>query len=114
MNSSSGVPSLTGVVKYLIMINAIMFVGTYLLGPVPMSNMLGIHFVKSELFRPHQIVTHMFMHDGLAHLAINMFVLWMFGSTLEMVWGAKRFLIFYLSTGLGAVLLHQLVNAIEI
>ena len=41
-----------------------------------------------------------------AHLLFNMFALWMFGSILENLWGAKRFLIFYMACGLGAAVLH--------
>jgi membrane associated rhomboid family serine protease len=51
----------------------------------------------------------MFMHGGFAHLFFNMFALWMFGNVLENVWGPKRFLLYYLVTGLGAALLHYAV-----
>jgi membrane associated rhomboid family serine protease len=68
------------------------------------------------MFRPWQIITHMFMHShtGLMHIFFNMFALYMFGTGLERVWGAKRFLIYYFVCGLGAFFLHQAVNAIEI
>jgi rhomboid-like protein len=52
----------------------------------------------------------MFMHGGWAHIIFNMWGLFMFGSILEQVWGPQRFLIFYIITGLGAVLLHMLVQ----
>jgi len=82
---------------------------------------LGISFVKnfalfypgSEYFKPHQFITHMFMHAGIGHLFFNMFALWMFGKVLEGVWGGKRFLAYYLITGLGAAALHTFVNWIE-
>jgi membrane associated rhomboid family serine protease len=48
----------------------------------------------------------MFMHGGWGHLFFNMLALWMFGSILENVWGSKRFLIFYMLSGLGAAALH--------
>ena len=51
---------------------------------------------------PHQLITHMFMHGNFTHLFFNMFTLWMFGKTLENVWGGKRFLTFYMITGLGS------------
>jgi membrane associated rhomboid family serine protease len=63
-------------------------------------------------FQPVQIISHMFMHAGLAHIFFNMFALYMFGNVLERVWGPKRFLTFYLITGFGAVALHMLVQAI--
>ena len=55
---------------------------------------------------PHQLVTHMFMHGNLSHLLFNMFSLWIFGKTLENVWGQKRFLTYYIITGLGAALIY--------
>ena len=51
----------------------------------------------------------MFMHGGFTHLLFNMFALWMFGSVLEQVWGPKRFLTFYMVTGIGAGLIQMLV-----
>lgn len=62
--------------------------------------------VHSVFFRPHQFITHMFMHGDFWHLFFNMLVLWMFGSRLENLWGPKRFLIFYTICGLGAAFLH--------
>jgi membrane associated rhomboid family serine protease len=53
------------------------------------------------------------MHGGIEHIFFNMFALWMFGKVLEQVWGAKRFFIYYMVTGLGAALLHSLVLQIE-
>ncbi len=66
----------------------------------------------SGLFRPWQIVTHMFMHDAssFTHILFNMFAVYMFGSTLERYWGPKKFLIFYMTTGIGAVLIYAAVN----
>jgi membrane associated rhomboid family serine protease len=64
---------------------------------------------SSQKFQPYQIATHMFAHappPGIYHILFNMFTLWMFGRVLENVWGAKRFLTFYLACGLGAAALH--------
>jgi membrane associated rhomboid family serine protease len=49
-----------------------------------------------------QPFTYMWLHDGLMHIFFNMFALWMFGGQLEQIWGARRFLRFYLLCGLGA------------
>ena len=76
--------------------------------------MLALHQFQSPDFRPHQLVTHMFMHANFTHLFFNMFALWMFGKTLENVWGGKRFLIYYMFTGLGAAALHLGVSQYEI
>lgn len=74
---------------------------------------LGLHFPLSEKFRLHQVFTHMFMHGSITHIFFNMFALYMFGRVLEGVWGSKRFLTFFLVTGLGAAALHSFVNFIE-
>jgi membrane associated rhomboid family serine protease len=71
-----------------------------------MVDLLALHHVKSPLFQPWQLITHMFLHGDLWHLVGNMFALWMFGSILENVWGPKRFLTFYFLCGLGAALIH--------
>jgi membrane associated rhomboid family serine protease len=70
------------------------------------ANNFALHHILSPLFKPWQILTHMFMHGSFFHLFMNMFVLWMFGSVLENLWGPKKFLMFYLVCGLGAALLH--------
>ena len=49
-----------------------------------------------------QPFTYMFFHGDIWHVLINMFVLWMFGSELERVWGKKNFLRFYFVTGVGS------------
>lgn len=104
------------VVKNIIFINIIMLLGYYAAGSVfdiNLNRILGIYFPKSELFRPFQIITHMFMHAGFTHLFFNMFALYMFGQVLEQVWGPRRFLTYYLVTGLGAIFLYFLVIAIQ-
>jgi len=105
------------VLKNLLIINILMFIGTMVIEGttgVELNRILGLHYFKSEFFRPYQIVTHMFMHANLTHVFLNMFMLWMFGRVLEQVWGGKRFLIYYFFTGLGAAALHMLVMHIEL
>lgn len=106
-----GIPD---VVKNLLIINVLLYVVTTILYP-QFYDVLSMHFIKSEEFRPFQIVTHMFMHSnyGLAHIFFNMFALWMFGSPLERIWGPQRFLAFYLITGFGAIFLFMTVNFVE-
>ena len=55
-----------------------------------------------------QPFTYLFFHGGVWHVLINMFVLWMFGSELERLWGKVHFLRFYFITGIGAGLLTML------
>jgi membrane associated rhomboid family serine protease len=108
----SGTPP---VVKNLIIINALMLLGYYAFrGSINLNWTLGLFYWGSENFEPYQLVTHMFMHGGFAHLFFNMFALWMFGRVLENVWGPKRFFIYFFVTGLGAAFLHLLVNHIQI
>ncbi|MEX0987615.1 MAG: rhomboid family intramembrane serine protease [Bacteroidales bacterium] len=105
------------VVKNLIVINIIMFVAMLAFSQlfrIELNRILGMYYIGSPLFKPWQIVTHMFMHGGFMHILFNMWALWIFGKTLESVWGGKRFLIYYLVTGLGAVFFHQLVMYIEL
>ncbi len=105
------------VVKNLIIINALMYLGTIAVRQAfstDLNHVLGLFYIGSPLFNPYQIVTHMFMHGSLGHIFFNMFALWMFGKVLEQVWGSKRFFIYYMITGLGAVFLHSLVLFIEL
>ncbi len=105
-------PSLPEVVKNLLIINVLMFLATMVFPQ--MTEYLAMFPVMSEGFQPYQIVTHMFMHGGLTHLLFNMFALWMFGRDVEYAMGAKKFLIFYFISGLGAAFLHQFAGYIEL
>lgn len=102
----SGFSILPPVVKNLLIINGLFFLATITLTQFDLIEMLGLHPFESKLFKPYQLVTHFFMHGGLMHIFSNMLALWMFGNALENYWGGKRFLIYYLFTGLGAAALH--------
>ncbi|MRX67803.1 Membrane associated serine protease, rhomboid family [Flavobacterium resistens] len=100
--------NITPVVKQLLIINIIFFIGSQL---VPVSyDYLIMYFPENPDFKIWQIITHMFMHANLLHIAFNMFALYSFGSMLEHFWGGKKFLFFYISCGLGAALLNFAVN----
>ena len=105
------------VVKNLLIINGIFFLlkitGLGNFGGTDMDTLFGLHFFSSPLFKPWQLVTHMFMHGGFAHLALNMLGLFMLAPPLEYKWGSQRFLSFYLLTGVGAALFYSGVHAIE-
>ena len=96
------------VVKNLLIINAIFFAIKLGFGK-PIDTLLALHYWDSPFFQPHQIITHMFMHGGVFHLVFNMFGLWMFGSAVEKIWGPKRFLQFFVFSGLGAALFHFII-----
>src|SRR6266702_3392702 len=90
------------VIKNLIIINVLVFLAQNALGPVIGENILNLfalHDLHSKLFRPHQLITYLFLHGGFTHILFNMFALWMFGAILENYWGGKRFLIFYMVSG---------------
>lgn len=99
---------LPDIIKNLIIINGLFFLGTSALEGIgySVSQYLALYQPGSGFFMPHQLLTHMFMHADFGHILFNMFALWMFGYALENIWGSKRFLNYYLITGLGAALLH--------
>ena len=103
------------VVKNLLIINALFFLADVVLGfkGIDLSNWLGLHYFQASGFAFWQPVTYMFMHGNFGHLFFNMFALWMFGNTLENIWGSKRFLLFYMVCGLGAGLCQELVQYIQ-
>src|SRR5688572_772234 len=101
--------SMPPVVKNLLIINGLVFFAQTVFensAAFSISNIFALHDIHSVYFKPHQLITHMFMHGDFWHLFFNMFALWMFGAMLENVWGSKKFLIFYMACGLGAAFLH--------
>ncbi len=104
------------VVKNLLIINILFFIATWIFGNrgVDLSAYLGVFYFDSPHFKVWQVISYMFMHAGFAHIFFNMFALFSFGTTLEYVMGSKRFLNFYLITGLGALALQMLVQAFEV
>ncbi|MEO5967276.1 MAG: rhomboid family intramembrane serine protease [Ferruginibacter sp.] len=103
----------TPVVLNLIIINVLVFIAQSMFAGNEETNWIfdfgALHHYKSDHFQIYQIITHMFMHGGFFHLLFNMFVLWMFGTAMEKVWGSKTFIIFYLICGIFAAL-TQLAN----
>lgn len=96
------------VVKNLLIINGLFFLATMALSRygIDLVKLLGLYIPQSEYFRPHQLVSYIFMHGGMNHIFFNMFALWMFGNAIENYWGGKRFLVYYMVTGLGAGFIH--------
>jgi membrane associated rhomboid family serine protease len=113
----SGFRMLPPVVKNIMIISGIFFLATYSLGAafnINLKDILGMHYFASEKFRIWQVVTYMFMHEDFSHIFFNLFAFWMFGYLLENVWGSKRFLLFFIVTGVGAALIQMLVFYIEL
>ncbi len=92
-----------GVVKTLVLINVAVFIIIHIFRTVAWFIIFGLvpGLVFSRLML-WQLITYLFLHFGLWHLVLNMLMLWMFGSVIENRWGSKRFLYYYLFTGIGA------------
>lgn len=118
------------IVKNLIIINALVFMAQLLfdsqfditgklgLGPILPAE-LKMYLLSApgakdsfNFFEPYQIATHFFTHStrDIFHILFNMFALWMFGRMVENMWGPKRFLFFYLASGVGAAALHLIIQ----
>jgi membrane associated rhomboid family serine protease len=105
-----GFQTIPPVIKNLLIINVLFFLAQKTLGQEGwILNQFALHDLHSVYFRPHQLVTYMFLHGGLDHIFFNMLALWMFGAILENYWGPKRFLIFYMVSGIGAAVFHLAV-----
>ena len=107
-NPISGLPT---VVKNLLIINVLVFLfqwvneTRHITGDL--NAMFALHYIGSPLFKPWQLLTHMFMHGGLWHILLNMFGLFMLGPRVEYRWGSQRFLTYYLLCGLGSAALYM-------
>lgn len=109
---AGGFNMLPPIVKNLLIINGIMFLATIVLQAnfqINLNSVLGLHWVQSQDFEWYQVITYMFMHGSFAHIFFNMFAVWMFGSAIENTWGSKRFLTYYVITGIGAAVLHYFI-----
>jgi len=103
---------ITPVVRNLLIINiGLYFISSFL--KLNLTEFLSLRNLHSEHFMPYQFFTYMFLHGSTWHLISNMFGLFIFGPLLEQFWGPKRFLIFYLVTGIGAGILYSGINYLE-
>ena len=107
--------NLPAVTKNLLIINVLCFFGNIVARryDIDLNDVLGLHFFLASDFKLFQLVTYMFMHADFQHIFFNMFAVWMFGRTLEMVFGPKRFLIYYMVCGIGAGLVQDVVQYAE-
>ncbi len=115
----SGFGYLPVVTKNIIIINVLLYVLTQFLMAtqnIDLTRYLGLHYYLAPDFRPHQFITYIFMHDtgNLSHILFNMLGVYVFGQALEQVWGPKRYLIFYILTGLGAAIAQYIIMHVEI
>jgi membrane associated rhomboid family serine protease len=117
-----GFLSFPPVIKNLLIINGIVFFLQVILdntieGRIFLNKWLALNPINITgysdwpyNFQVWQLITYQFMHGGFSHILFNMFALWMFGSSIENVFGSKKFLIFYLLAGISAGLLHLFVS----
>ena len=101
------------VVLNLIIINLIVWLASKILAAkmgIDLTDLLGMYYFASEKFHFYQLFTYMFMHDthSIWHLFCNMFGVYMFGIALEQIWGSKKFLLYYMVSGVGAAIVQQL------
>ena len=105
---------LTPAAKNILIINGIIFILSDFIGlRTYIIENFGMRYFHSEYFQPYQILTYMWVHAGFGHLFGNMFSVLVFAPILEKVWGSKKFLIFYLVTGIGAGILYSGINYYE-
>jgi membrane associated rhomboid family serine protease len=108
--------NLPTVTKNILIINVIVYFATFvfLKRGIALHDYLGLHYIMAPEFHFWQPLTYMFMHANMGHIFSNMFAVLMFGPALEERWGSRKFLIFYLVTGLGAGLIQECVWAIDL
>lgn len=102
--------NVTPLVRNLIIINIVIFLLQNLIGDDLLTMYISLWDMHSPNFRPYQFFTYMFAHGGFMHIFFNMLALASFAPILEHYWGDKKFLIFYVATGIGAGVIYALVN----
>lgn len=106
------------VIKNLIIINALVWLAQITVGKdlISIEDLFALHHFSSPYYHFWQFITYMFLHSSQSffHILFNMFALWMFGSTLENLWGPARFLAFYIVCGLGAGITQALALTYDI
>lgn len=113
--------NLPTVTRNLLIINVLVFLAQYIVGPMNYPYEIdgialygGLRFFLDPNFHFYQLFTYMFLHGGFAHLFFNMFALWMFGRVMENVWGPRKFLFYYLVCGLGAGIIQEVVQLLTL
>lgn len=101
---------LTPVVKNLIFICVAVFILDKIFSGFYLTERLALWKISTDMFRPYQLFTYMFAHGSAGHLFFNMFTFAFLGAQLETVWGFKRFLSYFLITGIGAAVVYLLIE----
>jgi membrane associated rhomboid family serine protease len=95
--------------RALILINIGVFVLQQFAGQ-PIAQLFALWPLGSPEFKPWQLITYAFLHGSVAHIFFNMFALFMFGRALELYWGARRLVMFYMVCVLTAALTQLLAQ----
>ena len=109
--NTNNIPPVT---RNLLIINLIVWAICFFVRSIPVVYILGLHYFQTKGFYLYQFFTYMFTHYEFTHLFFNMFALFMFGGLVEQVMGSKRYLTYYLLTGIGAGIIHSLVFFLRI
>jgi membrane associated rhomboid family serine protease len=102
--------NVTPLVRTIIIVNVVIFLAQNLLSGLYITEYLSLWDIRSGLFRPYQIFTYMFAHGSFMHIFFNMLAFASFAPILESYWGEKKFLSFYIITGIGAGLIYAAFN----
>lgn len=102
--------NLTPQVRTLVIINVVVYILQLMVEPV--TYYLSLFPINTQYFEPYQFFTYMFAHStgSMWHIFFNMLALASFAPILEQYWGAKKFLFFYLATGIGAGVIYAVIN----
>lgn len=103
--------NLTGAIKWLIIANTVVYILQVFAGRSFIYTFGLVPYSVTRYFWLWQLLTYMFLHGGIFHLLFNLFILWMFGRSVETAWGTKSFLKYYFICGLGAALAIVLTGA---
>jgi len=98
----------TPLIRNLVMVNVVVFLLQQFIGGF--TELISLYGIQSDYFRPYQLFTYMFAHGGFLHIFFNMLILSSTGPILENYWGQKKFLTFYLVTGIGAGVFHLVIE----
>jgi len=104
---------LTPAIKALLIINVVVFILQTLLSRINLTELMAMYRIGSVFFLPYQFFTYMFAHANFSHILFNMMGLVFLGVSLEMVWGSRKFVLFYIITGMGAGIIYAAIGFID-
>lgn len=117
MYNNSIINQIPPVTKNIIIVNVIIFLAMTIFPNeigVMLNRYCGLHYFFANDFIATQFISYQFIHGGFSHLFFNMFSLFIFGMIIESIFGAKRFLIYYLTCGIGAGIIQQIAYYVDI